>query len=469
MRNFFVLTYDSDDDAAEVVADYEMGGFDLTTFWTGSPFAGTIPDDVALFVRDGHPSDYLANPISWPIVSDRFRELIEQMDPPSTQFLDVPLYRVGTRERVRGYWLANITRCLPVVVPGKGGVKELQVDLLVLAGDRIPPEIQIFRLQAPKLRTAIKSLKLARLEPTLAPTGFVRKKDQPKAPFETAHRKHAAQVEDPSADFDIQHLARQIDEECVWPSSRGNPPDFTKWGDYNESEKSYCVSLLTRIESIVHSPELACVFQPGTRPSLFAEFRAFFENKDDRILRVSLRHVSFAHDAREIVADAIGRHLLDMARTGQFRKRPLLVMLDEAHQFLDKTLGDEQNRFPLESFNLIAKEGRKFSINICIATQRPRDIPEGVLSQMGTLVVHRLINDRDREVVERASGEIDRSAAAFLPTLTPGQAVLIGVDFPMPLVIQVLKPEHEPDSRGPDYQSSWRTPRTPRSSSDGRT
>jgi uncharacterized protein len=75
---------------------------------------------------------------------------------------------------------------------------------------------------------------------------------------------------------------------------------------------------------------------------------------------------------------------------------------------------------------------------------------------MGTLIVHRLINDRDREVVERASGEIDRSAAAFLPTLAPGQAVIIGVDFPIPLTIQVSPPDKKPDSRGPDYQTFWK-------------
>jgi hypothetical protein len=76
---------------------------------------------------------------------------------------------------------------------------------------------------------------------------------------------------------------------------------------------------------------------------------------------------------------------------------------------------------------------------------------------MGTLIVHRLTNDKDREVVERASGDIDRSAAAFLPTLGPGQAVIIGVDFPIPLTVQISKPHREPDSRGPDYQSHWRS------------
>jgi DNA helicase HerA-like ATPase len=169
-----------------------------------------------------------------------------------------------------------------------------------------------------------------------------------------------------------------------------------------------------------------------------------------------LKHLPFGHHAREIVANAIGRHLLSMAREGRFRESPLVLFLDEAHQFLNKELGDENTRYPLDSFELIAKEGRKFSLNICISTQRPRDIPEGVLSQMGTLIVHRLTNDKDREVVERASGEIDRSAAAFLPTLAPGQAVIIGVDYPMPLTVQVEKPAQKPDSRGPDYQKYWR-------------
>lgn len=77
-------------------------------------------------------------------------------------------------------------------------------------------------------------------------------------------------------------------------------------------------------------------------------------------------------------------------------------------------------------------KGRKYGLNICLATQRPRDISEGVLSQMGTLIVQRLTNEQDRQVVERACGEIDRAASAFLPNLCPGEAAIIGVDFPIP-------------------------------------
>ena len=141
-----------------------------------------------------------------------------------------------------------------------------------------------------------------------------------------------------------------------------------------------------------------------------------------------------------------------------FGPQPLILFVDEAHNFLGRNLGGEESTLKLDSFELIAKEGRKYGLNICLSTQRPRDVTEGVLSQMGTLIVHRLTNDRDREVVERACGEIDRSASAFLPNLEPGEAAIVGVDFPIPLTIQINLPSTPPQSRGANYQRHWKNP-----------
>ena len=309
--------------------------------------------------------------------------------------------------------------------------------------------------QAPKLREAIKSLKVAKLEPSLAPHGYIIKARQRKRPFEDAYRKHVAAVESPAADFAIEHLARQVGEECVWPTGgTGQAPDPSSWGQQS-NEAAYCVPLQMRIENIIQSKDLACVFSPSGDVTLPDAIAAFLGDRACRVLRVSLEHVPFANNARPIVANAIGRYLLGMASDGLFRESPLVVFLDEAHQFLNKSLGDEAYRVSLDAFGLIAKEGRKYSLNICIATQRPRDIPEDVLSQIGTLVVHRLTNEQDRRVVESASGEIDRSASAFLPTLGPGEALVVGVDFPVPLTMQIEPPRHEPQSKGADYQRYW--------------
>ena len=173
------------------------------------------------------------------------------------------------------------------------------------------------------------------------------------------------------------------------------------------------------------------------------------------MLRICLSGVSYEYKAREIVANAVGRHLLNEARNGKFRDLPVVVFVDEAHNFLGKHIGSEETIAKLDAFELIAREGRKYGLNICLASQRPRDITEGVLSQMGVLIVHRLINDRDREVVERACSEIDQAASEFLPNLLPGQAVIIGTGIPIPLTIQIRGPEAKPMSEGPRYQEHW--------------
>jgi len=180
-----------------------------------------------------------------------------------------------------------------------------------------------------------------------------------------------------------------------------------------------------------------------------------FINGANKLLRICLSGIAYEFHAREIIANVIGRNLLTQARAGSFQDRPTMILVDEAHNFLGRQIGGEDYAARLDAFELIAKEGRKYGLNICLASQRPRDITEGVLSQMGTLIVHRLTNDRDREMVERACGEIDRAASAFLPNLRPGEAAIIGTDFPIPLTIQIREPDTKPRSDGPKYQEHW--------------
>ena len=315
------------------------------------------------------------------------------------------------------------------------------------------------KVQGPKLRAAMRSLRLAQLEPSLAPNGFVAKINQPKAAVEAAEMKSAvaSKLDDPRQSFDVRMLMKQIEQECVYPDgflqgARGQK-DPAKWGDAS-GDFSYCLSLVGRINGVLTSPAFACVFDTADAPALTQCVDDFITGSD-RLLRICVSGIAYEYDAREIIANVIGRHLLNKARSGAFQNRPTVVIVDEAHNFLGRHIGTEDFAAKLDAFELIAKEGRKYGLNICLASQRPRNITESVLSQMGTLVVHRLTNDRDREVVERACGEIDRAASAFLPNLRPGEAAIIGTDFPIPLTIQIHEPSTKPRSDGPKYQEYW--------------
>ena len=299
---------------------------------------------------------------------------------------------------------------------------------------------------------------------SLAPNGFIEKISQSKAAIETAEKEAAiaSKLDDPRQPFDVKMLVKQIEQECVYPDGFGpnrRQKDTTKWGG-EDGNFSHCLSLVGRINGVLTSPAFKCVFCSDSEPSLTVKIDGFI-NGNEKLLRVDLSGIAYEFNAREIIANVIGRHLLTRARGGAFQQRPTVVMVDEAHNFLGRHIGTEDYAARLDAFELIAKEGRKYGLTICLASQRPRDITEDVLSQMGTLIVHRLTNDRDREVVERACGEIDRAASAFLPNLRPGEAAIIGTDFPIPLTIQIHEPSTKPRSDGPKYQEHWAANSTP--------
>jgi hypothetical protein len=308
-------------------------------------------------------------------------------------------------------------------------------------------------VQAPKLKEALRSLKVAHLVPALAQDGRIRKSGQPRQHFEAACVQHATALNRPGTYFDISLLSDQIWEECVYPNGFGNAAG--NWGAPTPNEQSACVTLLSRIESELASPNLECLFAPAGLESLPDVVNNFLADVNQRALRISLEFLSFEHNAREVVANAVGRYLLALAREGRFLQMPTILMLDEAHQFLDKSVGDEFSRTDLDAFGLIAKEGRKYSLTCVLATQRPRDIPEDVLSQMGMFIVHRLINERDRTVVEKACGDLDASAASFLPTLGQGEAMVVGVSSPMPLPVSICRPRRPPSSQSANYEALW--------------
>jgi len=311
------------------------------------------------------------------------------------------------------------------------------------------------KVQGPKLREAIRSLRLANLRPELAENGLITKAKKSKSSiYQELSEEDAAKIDNPDQEFNVALLARQIIEECVFPDANYGR-DSTRWGDYDGTCYTYCLSLITRINAVISSVAFECVFG-GEDWSITDVISEFIENDCWRLLCICLSGIQHEYNAREIIANTIGRYLLSLARQGAFKANPAVVVVDEAHHFLGRQIGSEDIFSRLDAFELIAKEGRKFGLNICLATQRPRDITEGVLSQMGTLVVHRLTNDRDREIVERACGEIDLSASSFLPNLQPGEAAVIGVDFPFPLTIQIKRPSYRPRSDGPNYQAHWR-------------
>lgn len=83
----------------------------------------------------------------------------------------------------------------------------------------------------------------------------------------------------------------------------------------------------------------------------------------------------------------------------------------------------------------------------------PRDIPVGTLSQIGTFIVHRLINFNDKEAIRQASSTASNDLLTYLPNLGEGEAILTGVDFKIPLILKIHSPKVPPDSSTPKFKN----------------
>ena len=310
-------------------------------------------------------------------------------------------------------------------------------------------------VQLPKLRAAITSLRLAHaLGPgheLLDGAGNIRKDNAERAPLARAERANATTIGDPRAPFNLGSLAFQIGYECVW-TPRGNE---TRYGNFNNNDLGYCQPLINRITEICSTQAVFEFVSPSdSSVSLLKSIDEWLDGTETGILRIDLSDIPQSHYLREITVNTLSNRLMERARGGAFLDRPLVVGVDEAHQFIGRTLGDDLNRAQPEAFEIIAKEGRKYGLTTIIATQRPGDIPSGVLSQMGCMLVHRLTERRDQEHVANASSDLDRESARLLPTLTPGECLLVGGVLPVPFPVRIHPPAQPPRSRGPNF-SAW--------------
>lgn len=308
--------------------------------------------------------------------------------------------------------------------------------------------------QLPKLRAAIRSLRLvAALDDNdpLVTDGLIHKMGRPRAPYSQACFAHPEVMDNPQAPFDLRKLSEQVKHECVFETDNSG----RNFGNWVGNELGYCNTLIARILDLTQTNEVMEILDPAGNPappSVLDVIDEWISGDDSsNILRISLADLTFEHNMREIVVNTIGRHLLARARASTFRSRPLVVAIDEAHQFFGQGVTDEFVAASFDSFDLVAKEGRKYGLVICMATQRPGDLPAAVLSQAGMLLVHRLTERRDRERVEQAASELTLVATRQLPSLIPGEALIVGSEFAVPVPVRMHKPRCPPASEGPTF------------------
>ena len=110
--------------------------------------------------------------------------------------------------------------------------------------------------------------------------------------------------------------------------------------------------------------------------------------------------------------------------------RQLVIAVEEAHKLLNREIASQT------TFSTIAREMRKYYVTLLVIDQRPSQIYDEVMSQLGTRVCGWLGDDDDIHAV--LSGLAGREALrGMLARLQPKEEVLLlGWGVPMPILVQ---------------------------------
>lgn len=135
----------------------------------------------------------------------------------------------------------------------------------------------------------------------------------------------------------------------------------------------------------------------------------------------------------------------DLSQGG--RHRPMLVVMEEAHIYLN----DKLEGMASKVVQRIVKEGRKYGIGAMIVSQRPSEINPTILSQCGTFFALRLTNSSDRNHITSAVSDNLDGLTSMLPILRTGEAIILGeaVKLPMRTTIEAPPKNRRPDSQDP--------------------
>jgi len=142
------------------------------------------------------------------------------------------------------------------------------------------------------------------------------------------------------------------------------------------------------------------------------------------------------------------------------KRHPIALFCDEAHLYIPANFKGGIEEKGLQSFERIAKEGRKYGLSLVVISQRPSDVNKTILSQCGNFVAMRLTNPDDQNVIKRLFPDNLGDFAEMLPILDVGESLIVGDACLLPSRVIIDKPTIKPSSATIDFWDEWNEVKT---------
>lgn len=260
------------------------------------------------------------------------------------------------------------------------------------------------------------------------------------------HRTNLVKTDDATEQIDVAGDAMSLRPTTFkkYGPAAGEPVQSLKWLSYGTTPDRIRLKLKdprlafllgplgADAETADPLPRLVADWLGGDRPVTVMDFSGVPAEASDLAIGLVIRIVF--ETATRSGSEGIGRG------------RPVLIVLEEAHRYLGMSATVRMAR---EAVNRVAREGRKHGVGLLLVTQRPSELPDTALSQVGTIIALRLTNSADQSTVRAALPDSVSGLADALPSLSTGEAIVSGEAIPLPVRVAVDRPSPEPHSTDP--------------------
>lgn len=234
-----------------------------------------------------------------------------------------------------------------------------------------------------------------------------------------------AELDDDSTDFDLEKLPDQLVHESV---SLNPKKGLYNIDNFRKNSNDY---LIRKIKFWIKNKNLTKIFSSpqssSSATNLFDVINDFLDDKTS-CLYIDASQLGLVSELGSVVIDLICYHILQKKE----KFNPFVFFIDEVHRY---TMNDE-NDLKSNGLSMAAREGRKKGMFLFLTTQNPSDIPLDVMSQIGSILVHRLTSGDEIKAIENY---LDKSSLALLKKLNQGEAILSSINIIKNLYLKINK------------------------------
>lgn len=235
-------------------------------------------------------------------------------------------------------------------------------------------------------------------------------------------------------------------------------------GPYNGEFERFVTRLETKLSDkrlkFITAPEKESgeEFKTEDFDVILQQFLGYIDKSNVTIIDLS----AIPFEVLSIVISLLSRVIFDFAfhysklrhTSGLVNDIPFMLVCEEAHNYIPKNSGAEYNASK-HSIERIAKEGRKYGLNLMVVSQRPSEVSETIFSQCNNFIVLKLTNVNDQSCIKNLLPDNNSSLVDTLPTLAAGECLVVGDAVPLPAVVKMSMPNPAPSSSNVNVYDEW--------------